>query len=192
MISMKRATTSEDRIFSDYKRIKKLIEEHKSSGKKVVLTQGTFDMIHVGHGRYLREAKKYGDILIVGLDSDKKIRFRKGPDRPVVPEEERIEMLNHLRYVDLVFVKELGDPKWNLIKTICPHVLIATKETYNKKQLKELKKYCEKVVVLERMATTSTSAKIRLLQLGTAKKLAETLTSQFLKTIENVLIEIKK
>ncbi|MES2213727.1 MAG: adenylyltransferase/cytidyltransferase family protein [Patescibacteria group bacterium] len=182
---------SDGRVFTDYKKLKSLIEHCKALGLKVVLTQGTFDMIHVGHGRYLKEAKQHGDILIVGVDSDKKVRHRKGPERPVVPQEERLEMLSHLRYVDLVFLKELKDPKWSLIKAIRPDVLIATKQTYNAQQIKDLKEHCGKVVVLEPRATTSTSAKIRLLQIGTAKKLGQTLTPKLMKVIEDVLSEIK-
>lgn len=179
------------KALSDYKKIKSLIEHCKYLGMRIVLTQGAFDMLHIGHGRYLREAKKHGDLLVVGVDSDQKIKKRKGPERPVVPQEERIEMLTHLRYVDLVFLKELKDPKWSLIKAIRPDVLIVTKETYNRKQLKDLKKYCKEVKVLEPMATTSTSAKIRRLQIGTAKKLGQALTPKILKTIQDVLEEIK-
>lgn len=179
------------KALTDYKKIKSLIEHCKYLGMKIVLTQGSFDMIHVGHGRYLKEAKRHGDLLVVGVDSDEKIKHRKGPERPVVPQDERVEMLTHLRYVDLVFLKELKDPKWNLIKSVCPDTLIATKETYNKKQLKELKKYCGRVLVLEPMATTSTSAKIRRLQIGTAKKLGQALTPKILKTIQDVLDEMK-
>lgn len=182
---------SEGRVVSDYKKIKSLIDHCKGLGLKIVLTQGTFDMIHVGHGRYLKEAKEHGDLLVVGVDSDKKVKHRKGPERPVVPEGERLEMLTHLRYVDVVFLKELKDPKWSLIKAINPDILIATKQTYNSAELKELKKHCGKVVVLEPRATTSTSAKIRLLQIGTAKKLGQTLTPKIMKVIEEVLAEVK-
>lgn len=182
---------SDGRIIADYKQIKSIIENCKGLGMKIVLTQGTWDMIHVGHGRYLKEAKSHGDILVVAVDSDKKVRHRKGPERPVVPQEERLEMLTHLRYVDIVFLKDLGDPKWHLIKTINPHVLIAIKENYNKKQLKDLKKYCGEVKVLDRQATTSTSAKIRHLQIGTAKKLGQALTPKLIKVIEDVLSEVK-
>src|SRR3989344_5678304 len=178
---------SNGKPLTDYHKIKSLIEHCKYLGMRIVLTQGSFDMIHVGHGRYLREAKKHGDLLIVGLDSDAKIKYRKGPERPVVPQEERVEMLMHLRYVDLVFVKELKDPKWSLIKAVRPDVLIATQTTYTKEKLKELKKYCGKVLVLEPMATTSTSAKIRRLQMSTAKKLGQALTPKLIKTIQDVL-----
>jgi bifunctional ADP-heptose synthase (sugar kinase/adenylyltransferase) len=101
-------------------------------------------------------------------------------------------MVAHLRPVDVVVLKELNHPKWHLIKTVKPDVLIATKETYNKKQLKELKKYCGEVVVLEPMATTSTSAKIRKLQIGTAKSLGQALTPKIMNIIEEVLSDIKE
>ena len=148
-------------------------------------------MVHIGHARYLEEARRHGDFLIVGVDSDKKIKARKGPERPVVPQAERLEMLTHLRCVDVVMLKELKDKKWQLIKTVRPDVLIATKETYNKTQLKALKKYCGKVVVLAPMATTTTSAKIRLLQIKTAKKLEHSLTPKLIQTIQEVLNGVK-
>ena len=180
-----------DRSFDDYKKMKHLVGHFKGLGCKIVLTQGTYDMVHIGHARYLEEAKRHGDFLIVGVDSDEKVRFRKGPERPVVPQEERLEMLTHLRCVDVVFLKKLKDKKWELIKTIEPDVLIATKETYDDKQLKELEKYCGKVIVLNPQATTSTSAKIRRLQIGTAQKIGDALTPKLVQTIEEVLNQMK-
>ena len=176
----------------DNKRLKEVIGHCKGLGLKIVLTQGSWDLIHIGHARYMREAKKHGDILVVGVDSDEKIRARKGPERPIVPEDERLEMVTHLRYVDLVALKQLKDPKWNLIKLVCPDVLIITKrQEYTKQQQRELKKYCGKVVELESQATTSTSAKIRRLQINTAQKLERSLTPKLIRTIEEVLSEIK-
>jgi D-glycero-beta-D-manno-heptose 1-phosphate adenylyltransferase len=179
------------RYISDYKRLEKIINHCKGLGLRVVLTQGTYDMVHIGHARYFEEAKKYGDILVIGVDSDEKVRARKGPERPVVPQEERLEMVAHLRPVDVVVLKELKHPKWHLIKTVKPDVLIATKETYTKDKLKELKKFCGEVVVLDPMATTSTSAKIRKLQIGTAKTLGQALTPKIMNIIEEVLGDIK-
>ena len=182
---------SADRIIYDYKKVKKIVEHCRGLGLRIVLTQGTFDMVHIGHGRYLQEAKSHGDILIVGVDSDKKVRSRKGPERPVVPHDERLEMLTHLRPVDLVVLKEIHYPKYHLIKTVQPDVLIATEGTYDKNRLQEVKKLCAKVVVLKPQATTSTSAKIRLMQLNTAKKVGRSLTPKILKTIEDVLNELQ-
>lgn len=179
------------RYISDYKKLKKLIDHCRGLGLKIVLTQGTYDMAHIGHARYLEEAKQHGDILVVGVDSDEKVRARKGPERPVVPQAERLEMVAHLRPVDIVVLKELKVPKWYLIKTVMPDVLIATEDTYTGSHVRELKKYCGKVIILRRMATTTTSAKIRLLQLTTAKKLGQALTPKLMKAIEEVLESIR-
>jgi D-beta-D-heptose 7-phosphate kinase/D-beta-D-heptose 1-phosphate adenosyltransferase len=180
------------RYISDYKKLEDVIKHCKGLGLRIVLTQGTYDMVHIGHARYFEEAKKHGDILVIGVDSDEKVRTRKGPERPVVPQEERLEMVAHLRPVDVVVLKELHHPKWHLIKTVRPDVLIATRETYTKEKLKELKKYCGEVVVLDPMATTSTSAKIRKLQIGTAKSLGQALTPKIMDVIEEVLKDIKE
>lgn len=179
------------KIAKDYKLVADYIKQQRQRNKKIVLTQGSFDMLHIGHARYCKEAKKYGDILIVGVDSDKKIKKRKGSDRPIVPEDERLEMLTYLSPVDLVVLKQLSAPKWELIKIIKPDVLIATKETYTDEQIKKLEKICGKVVILDPMAITSTSAKIRLLQMGAAKKIESVLTNKLIGTIEEVLSELK-
>jgi D-glycero-beta-D-manno-heptose 1-phosphate adenylyltransferase len=175
----------------DLDRLKKSINHCKGLGLRIVLTQGTWDLVHIGHARYFAEAKKHGDLLVVGVDSDEKVRARKGPDRPIVPQEERMEMVTHLKHVDLVVLKEHKASKWHLIKLVRPDVLIATKETYDSKQIKDLKKYCGKIVVLEPRATTSTSAKIRRLQISTAKKLEKALTPRLIETIQDVLSELK-
>jgi D-beta-D-heptose 7-phosphate kinase/D-beta-D-heptose 1-phosphate adenosyltransferase len=186
------SSNTNHRCFVDYKELKPLIKKCREENLKVVLTQGTFDMVHIGHARYFEAAKKQGDILIVGVDSDEKVRIRKGPDRPVVPETERMEMLTHIRSVDVVVLKDAYQPKWALIKTIKPDVLIATKATYTSDQVKQLKAYCGDIVVLEPMATTSTSAKIRKLQLGLATRLEQNLTPKLIETIEKIFEEFKK
>lgn len=175
----------------DLKKLKRAVEHCKGLGLRIVLTMGAWDLAHIGHARYLKEAKKHGDVLVVGVDSDEKVRRKKGPDRPVVPQDERMEMITHLRYVDVVTLKEHNAPKWHLIKLIRPDVLIATCKTYRKNQIKELGKYCQKVVVLEPRATTSTSAKIRRLQIATAKKMEEMLRPKIINAIEEVLNSVR-
>jgi D-beta-D-heptose 7-phosphate kinase/D-beta-D-heptose 1-phosphate adenosyltransferase len=182
---------NESVIVSSYDLLPELIKHYRKDGKSIVLTQGTFDMLHIGHARYLTEARSHGDILFVGVDSDEKVRQRKGPDRPVVPEEERVEMLTYLSSVSHVVLKLLDEEKWRLIKIIKPDVLIATKETYSPDQVKNLEKICGKVVVLEPMATTSTSAKIRQVQIGAAKQVSTTLSTKLIKAIEDALEELK-
>jgi D-beta-D-heptose 7-phosphate kinase/D-beta-D-heptose 1-phosphate adenosyltransferase len=130
----------DSRFVSDYESLGRLVGYLRGLRLKIVLTQGTYDMVHIGHARYLETAKSYGDILVVGVDSDEKVKARKGPERPVVPESERLEMLVHLRPVDLVVKKPLTAKKWELIKLIRPDVLIATPGNYSNAEKKELKK----------------------------------------------------
>ena len=171
--------------------IKAIADRARQNGQKIVLTQGSFDLVHVGHARYCEKAKSYGDLLIVGVDSDGKVRARKGANRPIVPQDERMEMLTHLRSVDYVVLKELGAEKFNLIKLIQPDVLVATAATYDQETINQLEEICGKVVVLEPMATTSTTAKIRLMQMSTADKIKDKMASKLIKTIEDVLAEFK-
>lgn len=168
-----------------------IVKKLRQQNKKIVLTQGSFDLVHIGHARYCDKARDYGDVLIVGVDSDEKVRQRKGPNRPIVPEDERMEMLTHLRSVDYVVLKEAGEAKFNLIKLIKPDVLIATAQTYSQPIIKELEEICGKVVVLEPMATTSTTAKIRLMQMNTARKLQDRMRTKLIKSIEEVLEELR-
>lgn len=178
-------------IIPDYAAVTDIVAQYRQQQKTIVLTQGSFDMIHIGHGRYLDRAKQQGDVLIVGVDSDEKIRERKGPDRPVVPQEERMEMLAYLKSVDHVVLKETAKAKWELIKLIRPDVLIATASTYTDLQLEALKEYCGKVVVLEAQATTSTSAKLRLLQISFAHNFSSILAKRIEKAISEVMAEYK-
>lgn len=82
----------------------------KTAGRKVVWTNGCFDILHVGHLRSLRDAKALGDILIVGLNSDSSVRTNKGAGRPIVPQDERAELLAALEPVDYVAIFEELDP----------------------------------------------------------------------------------
>ncbi|MBW7943931.1 adenylyltransferase/cytidyltransferase family protein [Patescibacteria group bacterium] len=182
------------KVFLDAQEVIPVVQKYRKESKTIVLTQGVFDLVHIGHARYCDEAKKYGDILIVGVDSDEKVRHRKGPDRPIVPQEERLEMLTYLRSVDAVVLKELNAPKLNLIKLIQPDVLVVTRDNYtdfSEEKRKAIDTYCGRVVVLDPMATTSTSAKIRRLQIGAAKKIGDTLSAKLVGTIEEVLKELK-
>jgi D-beta-D-heptose 7-phosphate kinase/D-beta-D-heptose 1-phosphate adenosyltransferase len=105
--------------------LKRLTEELKAArkkGKKVVFTNGCFDIIHAGHVRYLKKARSCGDILIVGLNSDSSVKAIKGESRPIVPQNERAEVLSALSSVDRVVI--FNDPTpIKLIKAIKPDVL---------------------------------------------------------------------
>jgi rfaE bifunctional protein nucleotidyltransferase chain/domain len=87
-------------------RLKGIIQEQKKKGKRIVLANGCFDLIHKGHIRYLREAKKKGDILVLALNSDSSIRRLKGKGRPVLDQKERVEILSAFAFVDYMTVFE--------------------------------------------------------------------------------------
>lgn len=82
----------------------KIVKKVKRQGLKVVTTNGAFDILHVGHVRNLEFAESFGDILIVGVNSDKSVRANKGPGRPIVRERERAQMVGALKSVDYVFI----------------------------------------------------------------------------------------
>jgi D-beta-D-heptose 7-phosphate kinase/D-beta-D-heptose 1-phosphate adenosyltransferase len=100
-----------------------LVDRLRAAGRTVVFTNGVFDLLHVGHLRYLQQARALGDALIVGLNSDRSVRANKGPSRPVTPEVERAEILEALGCVDGVVVFDQETPH-DLIAAIQPDVLV--------------------------------------------------------------------
>lgn len=145
----------------------------RKAGQKIGLVQGSWDLFHLGHLRYILKARALCDFLIIAMDSDEKIRKRKGPTRPVIPEKERYDFINMLNIADAIVIKGVGEPKWNLIKTVKPDVLIAIKETYSDEDIEKLGKYCGEVKVLPRQAKTSTSDKIRKITIASRIKKAQ-------------------
>ena len=95
----------------------------RSEGKRVVFTNGCFDLLHLGHVTYLEEARRLGDLLVVGVNTDESVRRIKGPGRPIVPLEQRLAVLAALEAVD--YVVPFGeDTPYELIKALRPHVLV--------------------------------------------------------------------
>jgi len=98
-----------------------------ADGKKLVFTNGSFDILHRGHVTYLEFARAQGDALVVGLNSDDSVRRYKGPTRPVNGQEDRAVVLSSLRAVDAVVIFDEDEPK-ELIAKILPHVLVKGKD----------------------------------------------------------------
>ena len=103
-------------------RLKKTVDKLKAKNKKVVFTNGCFDIIHIGHVRYLKQAKALGDVLIVGLNSDKSVSSIK-PNRPINPQNHRAEVLSSLEMVDYVVLFDEETP-YELIRLIQPDILV--------------------------------------------------------------------
>lgn len=108
---------------SDMTSLLKSLEVSRRSGKKIVFTNGCFDLLHVGHVRYLKEAQKQGDFLVVGVNSDASVKRLKGPTRPIQNESDRAEILLGLKSVDSVVVFTEDTPE-AIIKAIKPDILV--------------------------------------------------------------------
>ena len=99
------------------------VESRRRLGQRIVFTNGVFDLLHPGHVRYLQAARREGDVLIVGINSDRSVRSNKGPSRPIMPEHERAEVLEALACVDAVVVFDEETPAV-IIEALLPDVLV--------------------------------------------------------------------
>jgi D-glycero-beta-D-manno-heptose 1-phosphate adenylyltransferase len=100
-----------------------LVARLRAAGKTIVFTNGVFDLLHPGHVRYLQEARKLGDALIVGVNSDRSVRAIKGPAKPITPEGERAEILAALSCVDGVVIFD-GETPRAIIAAVQPNILV--------------------------------------------------------------------
>lgn len=182
----------EFRFIPDLEELKAVTKSLQQFGYKVVLTQGVYDLIHEGHGRYLELAKAQGDILIVGVDTDELTRKRKGNNRPVVPEDERLRMLTFLRSVDIVTLRTLRAVEADidyLHKELRPDVFIMSHSTkdFPIEKRTEVEQYVGRVEIFEPQAETSTSARIRHLMIDGVVELEERLVQ----TVQDYVNEMK-
>lgn len=139
-------------------------EKLREKGKKVVFTAGGWDMLHVGQARYLEEAKKLGDILVVGINSNVAIRLVKGKNKPLLDEVIRAEMLTFLKPVDFVTIvpEPSCQPALGLLK---PDIYVTVKEDWAKDykesiEYKTVTKYGGKVIVVDRQSPYISTTKI--------------------------------
>ena len=122
----------EDKVIT-LEKLLPILEKEKKNNKKIVFTNGCFDIFHIGHAKYLRDASNYGDLLIVGVNSDKSVKRLKGKNRPIMDEEERMELLASLEFVSYVVLFDEDTP-YELISKIKPHIL-AKGEDYKDKEV---------------------------------------------------------
>lgn len=152
-------------------------EKLREKGKKTVFTAGSWDLIHAGQCRYLEKSKEYGDILVVGVSSNQAIKQVKGPNKPILDEKIRAEMLTYLKSVDFVTIlpEPSCQPSLGLLK---PDIYVTVKEdwTDNYKESREYKtvtKYGGEVIVVDRQSTMISTTQI--LQRAIGGHLSETL-----------------
>ncbi|OPY09408.1 MAG: Bifunctional protein HldE [Syntrophus sp. PtaB.Bin001] len=107
----------------DWKNLKQELDRLRREGKKIAFTNGCFDILHVGHTRYLRQAREKGDVLVLALNSDSSVRQIKGEKRPLIPQDERADLLACLEFVDYITIFDETTPL-ELILFLKPDVLI--------------------------------------------------------------------
>ena len=140
-------------------------EQLKASGKKVVFTNGCFDLLHPGHTRYLCAARELGDHLVVAVNSDSSVKIIKGPKRPVLSEQIRAELVAALGCVDTVFIFDEENP-FNLIRQLLPDVLVkggdwAEDKIIGSDVVKEAGGKAARIPFVEGFSTTDLIEKIR-------------------------------
>lgn len=140
--------------------IVEIVQRLKAKNKRIVFTNGCFDILHVGHVKYLQEAKSYGDVLIVGLNTDASVRVLKGPTRPVNTEEDRAYILGALEAVDYVVLFS-DDTPYELIKSIAPDILVKGGDYEGKSVVgAEFARELRLVQFVDGKSTTATIARI--------------------------------
>lgn len=161
-----------------YEHIAKTAQAWKALGQRVVMTIGSWDMLHIGHSRYLIKAHEQGDRLIVGVDSDVAIKKYKGPHRPITPQQERMEMVSYLWCVDIVTlitdVDEKGKWQYGLLELVRPDIFVAVQDSYPEDQCRDIRKYVGNLIVLPRQAedTSSTDIVQRIIKIQMAEEIA--------------------
>jgi len=146
-----------NKIYSREK-LKKIIDRLRKEGKKIVFTNGCFDILHVGHTRYLEEAKKQGDVLVLGLNSDDSVRSLKGEKRPVIPENERADVVSALESVDFVTIFPELTPL-ELIEYLKPDVLVKGGDWKEEQVVgrKSVEKWGGRVIIIPEIKGSSTT-----------------------------------
>ena len=138
--------------------LKDKLEELRKKGKKIAFTNGCFDILHVGHVRYLREAKKTADVLVLALNSDSSVRSIKGEKRPLMNEKERAEILAALEFIDFVTIFPELTPL-ELINYLKPDILIKGGDWPEEKVVgrEEIKKWGGRVAIIPEVEGKSTT-----------------------------------
>ncbi len=187
----------DEKYIPDFKELGKMVCQIREAGYSICLTMGVYDMFHVGHKRYLEEASKQCDVLIVGVDSDELTREVKGhsdPNRPFDSFASRIEILAALSFIKIVTRRHTDCHIDELLKVVHPNVLVISKttSTFTPEKVAEIKGFCPntEIVHLEAQAdpnVTSTTAKLRRLKSEGANELAQVVTQAVQGAIEDFL-----
>lgn len=187
--------TLQERLVVDHEELLELSKILRGMGCVIVFTEGTFDLAHIGHTRYLQKgkeeaARQYPEaehtILVVGVDTDELVRARKidkGPNRPIVGQDERMEMVASLRCVDIVTPLHAAEV---LNRRLRPEVRVISTSTGDNPNLDALKRDCGVLIELRPQAQTSTSARIRRLMIDGRMETVGKITAQLATLIQGI------
>lgn len=144
--------------------LKEIIRRKQEEGLKIVFTNGCFDLLHVGHARYLKEAKDKGDILVVGVNSDISVKKLKGNQRPIISQEERAELLSYLEMVDYIVIFDESTAE-KLVSVLQPDIYVkggdyTLEEIPEARLVKENGGKVELVSLVEGISTTEIISRI--------------------------------
>jgi len=155
--------SSSDTHIKNFKEIEQLSYELKAKNRKIVFTNGCFDILHLGHIKYLEKAKSLGDILILGLNSDRSVSALKGDERPINPQNDRAYILAAIEVVDHVVIFDEDTP-YNLIRLIKPNILVKGSDYKGKKVVGE--DIAEELVLVDFISGKSSSITIEKIKKG--------------------------
>lgn len=153
------------KVVLDWQELASILQTTRKNGGRIVTTNGVFDLLHVGHVRYLQQARALGDVLVVGVNSDACTRRLKGASRPLVVQEERMEVLAALACVDYVTLFDEPTPE-ALLAVLQPHLHVKGGD-YDIERMPEtpvVRRYGGEVVALPFVAGRSTSRLVQLMQ----------------------------
>ena len=189
--------TFDDRYVSDHAELAGLLDQLRARGVMIAFTMGVWDLFHIGHSEYIQKGKeealkKYPAgtriIMVVGVDTDALTKQRKGPKRPIVPEDERRRVLGHLRSVDIITPQYEFNQLYGVVRPDVQIISTSTKDL--PPNLEHITKYCTHLVNLEPQAETSTTARIRILALDGSLTAIERVTSRLLQVLEEAKHEL--
>ena len=151
-------------MIAAFKDLQSIREEHQD--KKIVFARGAFDLVHIGHLEFVTAAKSHGDILVIGISSDEKIKQAKGSNRPIQSENNRLALINGLRPVDYAFImppETNEQPTRQVVKTLMPDYFVEYFDVGSdaKKFAKDLEQFNTKLIIDESKKRDSTSAIIQ-------------------------------
>lgn len=194
---LKGTASFEDRFVPDHGELVTLLDQLREMGCAIGFTMGVWDLFHIGHAEYIQRGKEEAEkkypnaehvIMVVGVDTDELTRRRKGPKRPIVPEDERERVLGHLRSVDIITPQYEFNQLYSIVRPDVQIISTSTKDL--PPNIDHITMHCTHLVNLEPQAETSTTARVRGLALDGSLTAIERVSNKLLQALEDARNEL--